>query len=314
MSGVVVVGSLNLDVLVGVPRLPAQGETVLGRDAVYRPGGKGSNQAVAARRMGADVVLLGARGEDPFGTDLRDALEREGLDLSPVHVLPGVPTGVALVVVTDAGQHTITVAPGANLHLRPDHLAALHGMLAAPSTLMLQCEVPVATCLAAARIAGAAGARVVLNAAPMPERDEQLAGLLGMVDVLVVNEIEATQLSGTSSPDGTAGWVTVAQQLRRLGPRTVVITLGERGAVAAGDGVTCTQRPFRVDAVDGTGAGDAFCGALTVELTAGWPLELALRRACAAGALATTRVGAQAALPGPADVDRLLDAHRWVGL
>lgn len=313
MSGVVVVGSVNLDVLVGVPRLPEQGETVLGRDAVYRPGGKGSNQAVAAHRMGAEVTLFAACGDDPFGTDLRTALEREGLDLSPVHSLPGVPTGVALVVVTDDGRHTITVAPGANLHLQPSHLAALPGTLTGSSTLMLQCEVPIATSLAAARVARDAGARVVLNAAPMPTRGEQLTELLGLVDVLVVNEIEAAQLTGAASPDGTAGWTSVARELRRLGPSTVVITLGAQGAVAAGDGGTYSQSPFRVDAVDGTGAGDTFCGALTVDLAEGRELELALRRACAAGALATTRVGAQAALPEPADVDRLLDEDSRVG-
>ena len=308
MTRVLVVGSINLDLVVTVPHLPAPGETVLGSDVAFRPGGKGANQAVAARRLGADATLVALIGSDPFGADVRASLRQEALDLTHLGVVEGVPTGVALIVVRPDGENTITVAPGANRHLDGDRLAGvLPAAVAGADLLLLQLEVPAAASLAAARAARAAGVPVVLNAAPPPAAtDAAFQELLGSVDVLVVNESEALALAGWPSPVTAGRWVEVAQELRRLGPPAVVVTLGEEGAVAAAGGVAVTQPAFPVTAVDSTGAGDAFCAGLAVCLAERLPVEVAVRFGCAAGALATTRVGAQAALPTRAQVEELL--------
>jgi len=297
---VVVVGSANLDLGVGVRHLPAPGETVLGDDVASGPGGKGANQAVAARRLGADTLFFGAVGDDPFGADVHAALHREGVGLDHLAVLPGVPTGVALIVVDRAGENTIVVAPGANARVpAPD---ALPAALTPGSVLVLQLEIPLATCLAAARHARRAGATVVLNAAPLPAPvPPELTTLLREVDVLVLNEGEARSLDGTA-----ADWPDLTRRLRGLGPAACVVTLGAEGAAYADATGTGVQPAFHAEVVDTTGAGDSFCGALAASLAQGHDLRSAVRRGCAAGALATARMGAQPALPTAADLDRFL--------
>lgn len=309
MITVAVVGSVNTDLVVEVPRLPVAGETVLGSDMQVQPGGKGANQAIAAARLGARVSLFAATGDDDFGARVRAVLADEALDVSQVATIANVPTGTALIVVDPDGRNMITVAPGANHRLTESHLASLRHPGVA--VVLLQLEIPLATCREAARIARQAGARVVLNAAPLHDpHDPVLTELLPDVDVLVVNEGEARQLTGQPSPGDLTGWAGVAAGLRKLGPDAVVVTLGERGAVAAEDGATYQQQTFDVAAVDTTGAGDAFCGALAVRLAHADPLPDAVRVACAAGALATTRIGAQSGLPTQAELDRLLDPRR----
>ncbi|MEV4539502.1 ribokinase [Asanoa sp. NPDC049518] len=296
MSKVVVVGSANLDLGIGVPHLPEPGETVLGSDVVASPGGKGANQAVAAHRLGADTVLVAAVGADRFGADLRGALGRAGLPLDHVVTRNDTATGVALIVVDDAGENTIVVAPGANAGLDSAALDALPDLLTPGDVVALQLEIPLDTCLAAARHARRAGALVLLNAAPLPPAG--LAELLGTVDVLVVNEGEAERLGGD------------AVALRQRGPAACVVTLGARGAVSSDSAGTRDHPPFRVDAIDTTGAGDTFCGALAAALAAGADLHDAVRRGCAAGALATTRMGAQSAMPTAAELDLFLAAEK----
>ncbi|MFI7430815.1 ribokinase [Micromonospora sp. NPDC049836] len=306
MSRVVVVGSANLDLGVAVPHLPAPGETVLGEDIAARPGGKGCNQAVAARRLGAATLFFAAVGDDRFGADVRAAITAEGLPPEHLTTVAGTATGVALIVVDAAGENTVVVAPGANARLTDDALAALPATLGPDVVLVLQLEIPLATCLAAARHAREAGARVVLNAAPLPDPvPPAMATLLRHVDVLVVNEGEALRLAGAPTTD----WAVLAVALRALGPAACVITLGERGAIHA-DATGATDHPaFPVDAVDTTGAGDSFVGALAAALADGRSLAEAVRRGCAAGALATTRMGAQSALPTSAELDRFRAAH-----
>lgn len=306
MTKVVVVGSVNADLVVVAPRLPAPGETILGGDLVMHAGGKGGNQAVAAARLGARTTLVAATGNDEFGVGLRDALAREDLDVSQVAVVQQAPTGIAMIVVGPDGRNMITVAPGANRRLAETHLAALHEVGDDDTVVLLQLEIPSATCRAAVRIARDVGAMIMLNAAPLRDPDDPaLAKVLSAVDVLVVNEVEASQLARQPEPRDTASWAELAQKLRELGPGTVVVTLGEHGAVAAEAGSTYVQPAFAVEVVDSTGAGDAFCGALAVSLGQGDSLPSALRRACAAGALATTRVGAQAGLPTAAELGLL---------
>ncbi|WP_166378535.1 ribokinase [Catellatospora methionotrophica] len=313
MTRVAVVGSVNLDLTVAVSHLPDPGETVLGSEVSFRPGGKGGNQAVAARRMGADTILFAAVGADQFGLDLRTALQAEGLPAGSLTTIDGAATGLAMIVVEGAGENTIVVAPGANELLDGQPLTAQLPQLLSPgAVLLLQLEIPLATCLDAALLARAAGATVLLNAAPLPKvMDPVFAELLAAVDVLVVNEGEAWHLSGQQGapPRDTAGWQRLAAQLTAHGPRVCVVTLGGDGAVLAGPDGELACAGFPVAVVDTTGAGDAFCGALAVSLAQGRGPAEALRRSCAVGALATTRMGAQAALPTAAEVDGFLTGN-----
>ncbi len=301
MSRVVVVGSVNLDLVVAVPRLPEPGATVLGSDVTYQPGGKGGNQAVAARRLGADTVLVAALGDDAFGNDLRETLQREGLPGEAITTVQGAATGIAMIPVSGNGENSIVVASGANALLDASRLDVAR--LEPGAVLALQLEVPLATCLDAAARARRAGALVQVNAAPLPKTDDPaFADLLRSTDVLVVNEGEARSLAG----DAAADWPEMAVRLRESGPAAVVITLGADGAVAADADGTHSQPAFAVEAVDTTGAGDAFCGALAVALADGLPLADAVRRGCAAGAIAATTPGAQSALPTAAELETFL--------
>lgn len=304
MSNVVVVGSCNLDFIVEVASLPVPGQTVLGSDVVSRPGGKGANQAVAARRLGANTMFVGAIGHDQFGTTLRTALENEDLDLRQLVVLDHA-SGVALIVVDEAARNQITVSPGANGRLGVEHLQGLAQSLSGPdSVLLMQLEIPVPTCVAAAGVARDANATVVVNAAPLADpNDPDLQLLLALTDVLIVNEGEALTLAPSPTPPEIDGWLEFAARLSISGPSAAVITLGGSGAVAAEDGKAFYVPPFSVDAIDTTGAGDAFCGAVAAALAEKRSLHDAVRRGCAAGALATTAVGAQAALPNAMDID-----------
>jgi ribokinase len=308
VTKVVVVGSINLDVVVPVPRLAGTGETVLGTDALLRPGGKGANQAVAAARLGARTVLVAATGDDHFGEVVRAALAAEPVDLTRVVTVPGAPTSLALIAVDPAGQNTVTVAAGANLRLDPSRDDLLDA-LQPGDVLLLQLEVPLRTCLVAAEAARRRGALVVLNAAPIPsDLDPAFAALLRHVDVLVVNETEGRQLRGHAGLEHAGDWRQLAKALRDLGPPVCVLTLGDQGAVSSTEGATHHQPAFPVAAVDTTGAGDAFSGAVAVALARGRPIAEAVRLGCAAGALATTSLGAQSALPTLAAVERFLAA------
>lgn len=309
MSRVVVVGSANVDIITRVGHLPLPGETLLGTDAAFRPGGKGANQAIAASRLGASTTLYAAVGADDFGRQVRAALAVAGVQIASVTDVAGETTGVAMIVVAADGENTIVVAPGANRTLGPAAVADLPTGLAPGDLLALQLEVPLHTCLAAAAAARTAGARVQLNAAPLPTPgDPTFRALLAAVDVLVINETEALALAsrGPTGVGEPAGWLALADELRRLGPRAVVITLGGAGAVAHDGSEPVIQPAFAAAVVDTTGAGDAFCGALATALAEGQPLPAAIRFGCGAGALACGQLGAQAALPARDQLDELL--------
>jgi ribokinase len=283
---ILVVGSLNVDLVVRVPELPRPGETVLALGAERLPGGKGGNQAVAARRLGAEVAFVGAVGDDPDGADLLRWLAAEGVDTAGVATVPGALSGRALIDVRPDGENMITVLPGANHDVDP-------GRAGAPTqadALLLQLELRPEVSAAAAR---AATGEVVLNAAPLPTPvSAEVLALIAAATVLVVNETEAAAL-----PRG----------LLALGPRLAVVTRGAAGASwAHRDGSHGEQPGFAVRAVDAVGAGDTFAAALALATCAGLPPAEALRRACAAAALATTRPGAQAAMPTAAEVAALL--------
>jgi ribokinase len=295
-AAVAVVGSLNMDLVVGVPELPGPGETVVGGDLFRNPGGKGANQAVAAARLGRRVAMVGCVGDDEAGRDLLAALEGDGVDRSRVRVAGGVPSGTAFITVSEDGENQIVVSPGANARLTPDDVAAAEPALAAAAVTLLQLEVPLETVAAAARTAGG---RVLLNPAPVrPLPDE----LLEQVDVLVPNRVELAQLAGGPVPR------TVEEAARlagRLAARAVVVTLGADGALVVEDGQVGHLPAVPVRPVDTTAAGDAFCGGLADALAAGAGLQDAARRAVRVAAAACLRRGAQASLPTPADLQTL---------
>ncbi|XOB98235.1 ribokinase [Deinococcota bacterium DY0809b] len=298
-ASVLVVGSLNMDLVVPVPRHPKPGETVVGGDLRRFPGGKGANQAVAAARLGARVRMIGRVGADAYGAELKRGLEAEGIETADVAELDA-PTGVALIGVSEDGQNAIVVSPGANARLRPEDLAPER--FAGAGVAVLQLETPLATVRRAAELGRAAGARVLLNAAPAQALPE---GLLKAVDLLVVNEFEAAQVAGAREPEGPEEALALARELARRVP-VAVVTLGARGLVWAGVEGEGVLPAFEVRAVDTTAAGDAFVGGLAAALAAGEPLQPALRFASAAGALAATRPGAQPSLPNKEAVETLL--------
>ncbi|MBB5936551.1 ribokinase [Streptomyces zagrosensis] len=292
-----VVGSANADLVIGVQRRPAAGETVLGSDLVTHPGGKGGNQAVAAARLGARTALLARIGDDAHGRLLLDTQRAAGVDTVGV-LVGGAPTGVALITVDPSGDNSIVVSPGANARLTPGDIHAASALLAAATVVSLQLEIPLETVAATVRAVGP-GTRVVLNPSPpalLP------SDVLAACDPLVANEHEARYLLAdhpASEDADPAAWATA---LLARGSRSVVITLGAAGALVADrrGHVHIPSEP--VDAVDTTGAGDAFTGALAWRLGVGDDLESAVRFAVRVGAVAVTRPGAQQSFPTAAEV------------
>jgi ribokinase len=302
MSGqpaVAVVGSLNLDLVVRVPRLPGPGETVSGGDVFRNPGGKGANQAVAAARLGRAVAMVGCVGDDPAGRELLGSLQADGVDTARVRVVDGVPSGAAFITVNQDGENQIVVSPGANARLSAEHVGAAGAALRAAAVTLLQLEVPLAAVAAGAPPARPAGGRVVLNPAPVQTLPE---GLLGEVHVLVPNRVELAQLAGAAAP-GTAE--EAAGLAGRLPARAVVVTLGADGALVVEDGRTSHVPAVPVRPLDTTAAGDAFCGGLADALAGGVTLQDAARWAVRVAAAACMREGAQASLPTPGEVRAL---------
>ena len=291
---VTVLGSLNMDISVTVPRLPEPGATVLGSAARFTPGGKGANQAVAAARLGADVRMAGCVGDDDFGRRLLAALRDEGVGHDGVRVTADAPTGLAMISVDRAGENIITVAPGANHEVGP---AEVRAALAEPQNVLVVCaEIPVGVIVAAL----ARHRPSILNLAPAPaDAAAIVAG--ARPDWLVVNETEAGTVLGRPVR-GLAEAGEAAAALLTAGARHAVVTAGAHGATLAGPDGTSTISAFRVDAVDTVGAGDTFVGALAAALAAGIPAAEAVRAAAAAGATAATRPGAQAGMPRPEDI------------
>ncbi|MET0143553.1 MAG: ribokinase [Ilumatobacteraceae bacterium] len=298
-TDVCVVGSCNADLVVRTSRWPERGETVVGSAVSSFLGGKGFNQAIAAARAGARTALVGALGDDEHGAQIRAVLDREGIDATGVRDAGAVGTGMALVIVDDGGENSIIVVPRANHSVAVDDVVDAPAISSA-SVVLLQLELPVATVAAAAAAGRRAGAVVVLN--PAPAIDD-LAPLRGVVDVVVPNETELVRLAG-AGPGGTAS--AAARLAAATGARVVVVTLGARGALVwTADSVTEVP-PHAVRAVDTVGAGDAFCGYLAARLADGLPLVDAARHANAAGALATTRPGAEPSMPSAVEVADLL--------
>ena len=292
-AGIAVVGSLNMDLVVRSPRIPLPGETIIGHALHTLPGGKGANQAVAAARLGAQVVMVGRVGQDAFAGPLLDNLAANRVDATWVTQDQDAATGVALIVVDDAGQNSIVVASGANMRLSPEQVTAARAAIASAQVLLLQLESPLESVLRAAQLAHSHGVTVILNPAPARPLPPEL---LALVDVLIPNESETALLTGL--PVDSLGEATkAAQALLAAGPSTVVLTLGDRGALLAQAEDVQYFPAFAVTPVDTTAAGDAFVSGLAVALAEGRSLAEAVRWGNAAGALATTHLGAQPSLP-----------------
>jgi ribokinase len=300
MIEITVVGSLNLDATVRVPRLPLPGETVMGRGHAHDTGGKGANQAVAAARLGRRVEMVGMVGGDDAGLRLLASLDAAGVGTAGVRRSPSLATGLALIMVDDLAENTIVVIPGANGALTPGDLD--WRPIGEAAVVLLQLEIPLETVEAAV---GLARGQVVLNPAPgglLPPE------LLSRVDVLVPNRTELAALVGAAPPATLAEAADLARALR--GPRGIVVTLGAEGALVVADGQATHVPAPPVQAVDPTGAGDAFCAGLADALVGGAGLADAARWAVRCGAAAVTRRGAQASLPTRAEVEALGGAAR----
>ena len=285
-----------MDLVIMLPHLPRAGETVLGERLGRYPGGKGANQAVAAARLGGQVSMVGRVGADDFGAELVANLAANGVDASGVERDNSAATGAALIFVGPEGQNMIAVAPGANGRLDTFDIERAVARLQSGDVLVMQLEIPMAVITPAAVAARRAGARVLLNAAPAQPLDP---GLLDQVDALVVNEGEARAIVDKASPEAAAA------ALHAIGPRIAVVTLGPAGSVFCDETGVHRVEPFHVTSIDATGAGDAFVGALAVGLARGLATEASMRFANAAGAAATTSLGAQVALPHVKDLRRL---------
>lgn len=302
VARVLVIGSANVDYTIALERLPRPGETVSGGTLLVNHGGKGANQAVAARRLGADVRFIACVGADPAGRAIREALAGEGVDVTGIAVSAGAATGTALIAVDAHGLNQIAVAPGANRELAVPHLAARRGDFEWAQVVVCQLETPLETVAWALAESRRHRAITLLNPAPVPARALELWPL---VDYLTPNEGEAERLSSVGVRDAATA-ARAAEILRARGVGTVIVTLGAEGGVASTEGATLHVPAFPVVAVDTTAAGDAFNGGLAVALAEGRLREAALRFASAAAGLTCTRRGAQASLPSRRDVERLL--------
>jgi ribokinase len=290
MTDIVVAGSLNMDLVIRMRRFPGPGETIAGHDFHTIPGGKGANQAVAAARQGADVIMVGRVGDDAFGQRLREDLRQNGVDTCYVTIDRQTPTGVAVIAVDEAGENRIIIAAGANGQVLPENIDAAAAAIAEAGVLILQLEVPLPAVMRAVEVAKDNAITVILNPAPAQPLP---AELLTSVDYLIPNESEAALL-GDSNPSQPEQ---AARALRSAGVRNVIVTLGEHGALLVEEAGITAVPGWRVPVVDTTAAGDAFVGAFAAALVEGKSTLEAVRRANAAGALATTILGAQPSLP-----------------
>lgn len=290
--GIVVAGSINIDMVFSLPRLPLQGETVSGGHFAAHPGGKGANQAVAAARLGAPTAFLGCVGEDSWGDVLLAGLQQAGVDCTYADRVPG-PSGCAGIYVADGGENMIAVATGANAYTTPEKIEKAEKAFSAARVFMTQLEIPVETVEAALELAKSTGLTTILDPAPVKSLTPDI---LSLVDYITPNAREATELTGID----VHCWSTAdqaARKLRSMGPGTVIITMGQLGAFFSGPQGQVRIAAPSVVAVDSTAAGDAFNAALAVALAQGTEPDIAADIAAAAGALAVSKAGAQPSLP-----------------
>jgi ribokinase len=305
MGKVVVVGSLSQDLVAKAARFPRRGETLRGTEFGMFAGGKGNNQAMSAARAGASVSMVGRVGADSFGEMLIQTLNNNGVDAQFVIKDNEVGTGIAHITVSEEGDNAITIVQNANLRLCAADVEAAAAKISEADVLLMQLEVPAETDRAAAQLARKAGTIVMLNPAPAPDNEVLPAELMANVDIFIPNQTEAHLLTNIVVSDQKSA-LEAAAKLRLEGPETVIITMGEQGAFVHNSQISELIASFPVNAVDTTAAGDAFCGALAAALARGDEMRAAVRWACAAGALATTKMGAEPSLPSAEQIEQLV--------
>jgi ribokinase len=302
---VVVFGSINMDLVVRTPRFAQPGETLTGRTFYTAPGGKGANQAVAAARLGAPTWMVGRVGADVFGQALVSSLQASGVQTEVVFTDPSQPSGTALITVDDRAENQIIIIPGANGQMGEDDLERMHRVIGTRGVLLLQLETPLPGVLAAAQLARQHGLTVILDPAPAATLPDEL---YQAIDWITPNESEAALLVGFAVSDETSARQ-AAIVLHQRGVANVVIKMGGRGAFWSSPAGRLMLPPFHVQPVDTVAAGDAFNGALAAGLETGLAPAEALRRACAVGAISTTRPGAQPSMPTLSELEEFLTAH-----
>jgi ribokinase len=306
---VIVFGSINMDLVVTTPHLPRAGETLTGHSFFMAPGGKGANQAVAAARLGVETVMVGRVGDDSFAAPLLANLKNDGVDVTQVQTDTAVSSGVAFIAVDDTGENSIIIVPGANGRVHNSDVDRLASVIVPGDILLLQLEVPLATVISAARVAAGNQAMIILDPAPaQPLPDE----LIALSDIITPNETEAGLLTGITISDETAA-ETAVHSLKQRGSRQVLLKMGSSGAMW-NTGDTIQHLPaYLVKAIDTVAAGDACNGGLAAGLSAGLSLPEALQWGMAAGALATTKLGAQDAMPDRIALLELISSQPEVG-
>ncbi|MFG0763796.1 ribokinase [Aeromonas media] len=309
MNRLVVLGSVNADHVLRVPHFPRPGETLTGHSYQVVPGGKGANQAVAAARLGAAVSFIARIGDDAIGQQMKTGFANDGIDVSAVELDDKLPTGIAIIYVSDEGENSIGLSTEANGALDIAMVKRHEAMIAGAHTLLLQLEVPLDSVFEAARLARAHGTRVVLN--PAPARPLS-ADLLALVDLITPNQTEAELLTGVKVT-GEASAAEASARFHQMGIADVMITLGSQGVYCSNDQQQALIPGFRVEAVDTTAAGDTFNGALLAAELAGADFHSAVRFAHGAAALSVTRFGAQSSIPGKQEVDTFLQSQAAQG-
>ena len=299
---ILVIGSSNTDLVVRSPRMPKPGETILGGEFFVNPGGKGANQAVGAARVGADVTFCCRVGDDDYGKSSKALFEKEKINTEYVYKTEGCPSGVAVIVVDSNAENSIVVASGANLRLAPDDIDAVRDF-GSFDVALAQLETPLETIAAAARRCGEEGVRFVLNPAPAQKLP---ASILSKVDIITPNETETEILTGIKVEDDSSA-ARAAQALCDLGVRTVIITLGSKGAYLYQDGKGELIPAFKTKPVDTTAAGDIFNGALCAAISEGRNIREAILFAQAASSISVTRMGAQSSAPSRSEVDSVIE-------
>lgn len=290
---IVVVGSTNMDMVVKTGHIPKPGETVLGGTFFMNPGGKGANQAVAVARLGGDVTFISKIGNDIFGKQSTKIFDDEGVDIGGIYAEVNSPSGIALITVDDKGENSIVVAPGANAFLNADNVQSAFDKYPQASVLLVQLEIPMETVEAAINYAQSKSITVILNPAPM---NKAVAKFLDKIDIITPNAHEAEALSNHTITDVDSA-IVAAKKIQQQGVKTVIITLGEEGAILLTEDEVHHISTPKVEAIDSTAAGDVFNGAFAVALSEGKSLKNAVTFACRAAAIAVTKMGAQSSIP-----------------
>ncbi|HYD80599.1 MAG TPA: ribokinase [Paucimonas sp.] len=303
---IAVVGSVNMDLVFRTSRMPATGETIKGREFHQIPGGKGANQAVAAARQGAQVVFVASVGDDGFGEQSLRGFAAEEIDLRHIVKAAATPTGTAGILVDDSGHNCIVIAAGANDLLSPAQVDAASDAIGAAQLLVCQLETPMPTVARAIDVAKERGVKVILNPAPAQALD---AGLLAKIDYLILNETEASQMSGIEVTD-RASASRASEALLARGVGVVLLTMGEHGVCITQSGASRHLPAVKVDVVDTTAAGDTFVGAFAVGIARGLALDEAAMEAQYAAALTVTKLGAQTSIPRRAEVEQFMQSRK----